>query len=163
MIETSSTEAPIPSPLIDLTAKYGQHGKDWGVLLTVIAPEWEKLFQKISGGKIIHFKKEGVEGDFYDFPLAENDRGFLDFYPAQYLIHDNGGGDKSTNLSFLRKEGVGKGIEVFHKGIFEADMIRKFCNKVGERSQSLFRKLSPGTISMKVWIDDWKSGERVVR
>lgn len=164
MVETESEETKVPFPLVDLEVRYGPHKKGWGVLLNVKAPEWEKLFSKISNGKIIHWKRDGVEADFYDFPLAENESSFYEFVPSgQYLTEDPPGGRIMTNLSPLRMVGVGEGVEVFFSGIFENDLIKKFCARVGDRSQVLYRKLSPGSMKMKVWLDDWKVGERVVR
>lgn len=170
MIETSLSEENVPSPLLELTAKFGKTKYGYGVLLLMKSEKWEDLFSSISGGKYSHVKKEGIEGDFYDFPLATTDRTFFPLAPSgKYLIDyagdggdGRGGGGYLVNLTFLRMVGLGKGQELFFKGIFEKETVKKFAHKAAEKSVDFYKKLSPGSVKVKVWVDDWKVGERVV-
>lgn len=166
MIETSSQEGKVPSPLLEITAKYGKQKQGYGVLLLIKSEKWEELFQSISGGKVNFIKKDGIEGEFYDFPLATTNRDFSALIPNGRYLMEYGTGDdgrgKLVNLTFLRMVGLGKGQELFFKGIFEKETVKKYAHKAAEESVNFYKKLSPGSVSVKVWVDDWKVGERVV-
>lgn len=157
-IEVSSEESLIPKPLLELAASYGQHGGKYGVLLEAKSNGWEDLFEKISGGKTMHWKKNGVETDLYEIPINDGDRGFNDLFPygGKQLILNEPGGIQTLSLYYLRMPGLGKGVEVFYPGIFENDTIRKYVLRAGDKSMELYKKLAPGSIKMKVWVDDWK-------
>lgn len=170
MREVMSTESEVPKPLLSLEAHYGPHGGRYGLRLAAISEGWEKLFKSISGGKVIHWKKNGVEQDIYDLPNFEGDRNFGELIPQGNSIWGavdaegggriGGGRDYVANLFFLRIPGLSKGVEVFFPGIFEGDSIRKFANVACDRSEALYRKLSPGSVRAKVWIGDWEYKER---
>jgi len=163
-VETQETE--VPKPLIEIEAFLGVHKRGYGVLLKVTSEPWEKLFKKLSGGKIVNWKKDGLEATLYEFPT--NDAVFRDLQPSgRWLMGDEdappmrGGGVAPPiplNLSFLRMEGLADGVEVFFPGVYESDVVRRYAQKAAERANALFKKLSPGSVRVKVFIDDWKEG-----
>lgn len=158
-IEIVSSEKELPKPLIEFQADYGVHNGKFGVKVTVTSRVWENLFQAISGGKISHVKKNGVEGDLYDFPIQQDDRAFLDLLPNGNQLMQNTVEGTIVSLYYLRKPGISGGVDVFFPGIFESDTIRRYAAKVGERAEILYRKLTPGSVQMKLWLGDWKVGE----
>ncbi len=150
-------DVKMPKPALEMEVEYGEHDGKWGVLISVQSKVFEDLFKKISGGKIQHVKKNGVEGDFYDFPLLQNDRTFSDLLPQVALFQREAPGVPQTvALYFLRIPGLSKGVKIFFPGIFEADTIKKYAGKVGERAEFFYKKLSPGNVKMKLWLGDFK-------
>ena len=156
-------EPTLPKPFIKLEADYDLYkGEKWGVLLKVKSKPWEDLFKKLSGEKLTFKKNNGVEGDFYEFPY-QGEKLFRDLAlpstPRELMHYDGGGGEPIVSLYYLRTPGLSTGIEVFYPGIFEGETIKKYAIKVGERAERLYKKLSPGSVKMKMWIGDYCPNE----
>lgn len=160
MIETFSDDPIPPNGLIDITADLGpqeERGGNYGLRLEVVSPHWEDMFRKISGGKLTYVKKNGFEGELYDFPQSERDAGFASLLPSTSLMEPNYG---KPTLYFIRMKGLSKGVNLFFMGMHEFDLVRKYAQQAADESQSLYKKLMGGRVKVRVILDEWKSGER---